>query len=765
MARLTSQAPQPPDVPPGTRGAVTVRVSSQRRPLHPQPKSTQGGSSMGQRILAVLVTALGLWGAGSALMMSARWGVTLMLDPTAAPWLDALGWLAGPDGPQHISLDQLRHTLAQQGLTVGDPQTILLEVEPPLVVVPVLSHDPQHLQELRLYQGTAGTQPTERLILRDRLTVMPLAPQTVLAPLAPLGQRPQAAPDEFAFTQFTPLPAPDPWFTLEGTWGNQGLTLRYGQLVYVHPTRAALVPLAPWSSPANQLPLATDLDGQEPVDWVVDQTLALEPTWTGFVAQYTPQQPTPITLNAVTFTAISPVDAAAQTPYRQALRLARLRLWQAAHDQIAPLKASHPDSWPPLAEAQRRLMAHHAHHTRHQADAAWSTPLQQVLALLADARWEAALRQVEASPDLLPPLLHRLAGDDARFWNRVLGAKSLPQPPEATYVWGALMVKAQDGSAAVIPWLERQAASETVTQRYQTLTQGPAISVTTAMPNPPPAPPPIHPAPAAQPNAVLGIAQPQAPPTTAQWYLPYPAAAPPARPPAQWYRIPVQAAQLNQQWQEPYTPGTANPASLWEDLSKAVQPRFQLWQWPGDGDLQPLTVRGLQVHESQVTLLATGPATVMGAVAPLAFSPDALVWLDPSRGVPPQHPTLTAAVATHLLGSAAADTEAFTALLQATTVHRLDLTTDGQPEWVLTLPETTLDQLVALGADPIPQAHKTLIFDAQGTLLYSDLRQAQTLVAFTNPAAAGLVGLVVYDGAGYQVRQWSATAQGFQAQR
>jgi len=744
MARLTSQPPPSPDVPPGARGTVRVRVTSRRQGKPPKPG--QQRQSMGRRVLAMLVTALGLWGAGSALVISARWGTALMLDPTAAPWLDALDWLAGPERPQRLSLDQLRHSLAQQGLTLGDPQTIPLNADPPLLVVPVHSGDSSHLQELRLYQSATPGQPTEQLMLRDRLTVVALAAQPVLAPLTRLGQQPQAAPTQFTFTQLTPLPASDPWFTLEGTWDNQSLTLRYGQFVYVDPVRAALVPLAPWSSPADQRPVAADLDGQNPSDWVVDQTLALEPTWAGWVVQHSPPQTQPVNFATVPLT-----TAEDQAPYNQALRLGRLRLWQAAHDQLALLKAHHANPWPPLAEAQLRLMAHHARHTRHQAEAVWSNPLQQVLALLADGRWEDALAQVEASPDLLPPLLQRFAGDDARFWNRVLGAKSLSEPAEAVYVWGALMVQAQDGPAAVGPWLARQTVSDVAGQRYQALIQGPAIATASA------APPDTAPLP----TAVLGLALPLPAPDVARWYLPRPAAPPPARPPAQWYRIPVQAAHLDHQWHPAYTPATTDPATLWHSLSEAVQPRLQLWQGPGNEALQPLTVRGLQVDGNRVILLATGPRAAVGTVAPLAFSANALVWLDPARGTSPPQPTLAAAVEAHLFRSSAPEPDARTALGQTITVHPLDLTADGQSEQVITLADTALAHLTDLEAEPTPPAHKTLIFDAQGTLLYSDLRQPQTLVAFTNPAQGGPVGLVVYDGETYHLHQWSVQAGEF----
>ena len=232
----------------------------------------------------------------------------------------------------------------------------------------------------------------------------------MLAPLLHSSQRPTAVPSRFGLTEVVAI-APPPatpggsWLTLQGTWQQQGLTLRYGQILHVDPEAQRLTPLASWSSPAHQLPQWADLDGDGPPDLIVDETVGLEPALRGWqVLAGSPPRLQPVSWVQV------PVDAAGQAgAYQQALRLARGGLWGSAQARLAEFKAAQSQVWNPAAEAQLRLMDRHAAITRRQADQDWSTPTQQILALLIDGRWEAALVQLETTPALGPALLHRLA--------------------------------------------------------------------------------------------------------------------------------------------------------------------------------------------------------------------------------------------------------------------------------------------------------------------------------------------------------------------
>ena len=57
---------------------------------------------------------------------------------------------------------------------------------------------------------------------------------------------------------------------------------------------------------------------------------------------------------------------------------------------------------------------------------------------------------------------------------------------------------------------------------------------------------------------------------------------------------------------------------------------------------------------------------------------------------------------------------------------------------------------------------KTMILDANQRVLYNDLVTPQTLVALTNPALGGAVGLLVYRAGEYELLSWEAVSQRFE---
>jgi hypothetical protein len=106
-------------------------------------------------------------------------------------------------------------------------------------------------------------------------------------------------------------------------------------------------------------------------------------------------------------------------------------------------------------------------------------------------------------------------------------------------------------------------------------------------------------------------------------------------------------------------------------------------------------------------------------------------------------------------------TFAFAALLQEVQLHALDLTGDGRLEQVLTFDRNALGQLQGLGIKLDRTAHKTVILNESGDLLYSNLFQPQSLIALTNPADGFPLSLVTYGAGEYRILQWSDTDQAF----
>lgn len=712
-----------------------------------------------QRLLTVVLVSLGLTGGSLLLALSFRWGLLLMLNPDALP-PELQQWLRPQAPPPSTTLEQLRRDLEQRGQTLGEAIPIATPYSSTLVLVPTLDAASGHITALTLLQPSSSQgvtdPPTERLIIRHTL---PLEAWDRNQLLAPLANAVDLEPPILAPARLTRLPNPNAstdggWFTLEGQWPTPGLTLRYGQMLYVDFRQGHLHLLAAWSSPANRLPQWDDLDGEGHPDLLIDETLGLEPALRGF--RVMPDQE--MQLVEVNWGQI-PLDGGDQAmDYYQALRLARSGLWQDASDRLTSLKTTLAEIWNPSAEAQLRTITHHADRSQQQANLDWSLPTQHVLALLIDGRWEEALARLEANPTLLEPLMRRLEVDQGHLWDRIVATISLSEPDPAVLVWGGLALKAQQNSQAAEDWLARQSTSASTQRRLMTLLTPPGSNpvATTALAADnqtvesmiaPVARPTIAPL-----TGLIGTAQVVANPDLNRWYTP---TTPPTDVPTTvWYTVTIQALHDGQRWQEQLPQGDRALADWWT-AATTNQPTLTLLHWISPAEALPfsLTLQGLAMTQGQMTLLATGPRLdSQNATLPLlAFSPQSLVWLDSAQiqtlGLP--EPLMTRIFPT-IISPALAN------VLATVPRYGLDLTGNGQPDQVFSLDANTLRQLQTLGAPVSGSAPKTLIANGQNQLLYSDLTEAQSLVALTNPAYSQTPALLVHQPGGYRLLIWSA---------
>ncbi|MGG6239198.1 hypothetical protein ACQ4N7_11225 [Nodosilinea sp. AN01ver1] len=727
----------------------------------------------------VLLLALGSFGAGLALLgLSFRLGLRLMLDPEALPEVLAQFQRSQQVAlPPATSLEDLRQQAEAAQQRLGEPLPL---GEPKsdgsgMLLVPILENASGAIASLTLLEGKDRDGELRAIAT---LPIPPLSKDLVLAPWLNNSQAPAAAPSTFALTRVVPLPAPPVatdglWLTLEGTWPQQGLTLRYGHLLHYDPQNQRLVLLKPWSSPVNRPPQWADLDGDGPSDLMIDETVGLETALRGWqvMAGATPR------LQLVSWVRV-PVDAAAQAgAYQQALRLARSGLWGLAATSLNHLKAALAEGWTPAAEAQLRLAKRHATITQQQADQDWSTPTQQMLALLIDGRWEAALTQLETNPDQLPTLINRLATDRGRMWNRISAAAARPNPEPAVYVWGGLALKAQQNQptsldGATQDWLTRQPVPAATRQRLSRLLTALASAQTVASRNAEAARQnsgqgAIAPAQTAATGtiaiapleAIMGQARPISPPQTGY------AAPGQTLDPAlgQWYAVELQTVRQNQAWRQGFaTPAAADPAAVWAAVRPAAQASPQVLRWvtPTTGVPSPLTVRGLTLANGSTTLLATGPAVTDSVLPPLVFSQGALTWLDASQRQRPDAEAIATPVSTVLFGNQPLPTE-FAGALTNLAQHSLDLTGDGQPERVLTWDDAALAQLAQWRLTVNGSAPKTVILNADNQVVYSDLFAPQSLVALTNPAD-GAIALLVHRAGGYELLSWNAATKQFE---
>lgn len=754
------------------RSSRRAKVSNTSTPAAVQIWVGTRSPSLWRRLLGLALVSLGVSGGLLLLGFSFRLGLRLMLDPEALPQVMARWQRSQQVVLPTTSLDDLRQQAAAAQQRVGDP--LRLEGSPgdEVLLVPVLEGGSGAIVSLYLFQAEGGEGELGAIA---SLPIAALPKDTVLAPWRDSPQAPTAVPAEFDITQVVPLPPPPiatdgHWLTLEGSWQQQSLTLRYGQLLHVDLQTQRLELLTPWSSPTNRPPQWADLDGDGPSDLIIDETVGLDPALGGFQVMPGPR------LQPVSWVRV-PVDARGQAGnYQQALRLARGGLWHPAQTRLASLKTTLAQSWNPAAEAQLRLMDRHGAITRQQAEQDWSTPTQHILALLIDGRWEAALTRLEASPELLPTLLNRLGADQGRLWNRISAAAALPDPPPAVYVWGGLALKAQQNQpsnqdGATPDWLNRQPVPAATRQRLArvlaTLTPPQAPSVVRGGDRTPGA------TASAQSPSAQAIGNVALPPLTALIGQARPISAPQSGYAApgqtldaalgQWYAIDVQAVH-SQTWQRGTgsIPAGATPAAVWPVVQPAAQASPQLLRWvsPTTGVSAPLTVRGLSLANGTVTLLATGPASQASALTPLAFSQGALMWLDASQGERAE-PGAIAAAAAAIFGNQplpAAAAESLTTLTQ----HSIDLTGDGQPERVLTWDEPALTQLKTWRVQVEATSPKTIVLDVDNRVLYSDMFTSQSVVALTNPALGSPVSLLVHQAGRYELRSWQAADQQFE---
>ncbi len=722
------------------------------------------------------VLAIASVGGGVVLIgLTFRLGLRLMLDPEALPQGLALLPRSQPVTLPATPLTDLLEQMAQQQrlgepLAVGDPDA----EGNGLLLVPLLEADSEAIAGLTLIQTRAGGEEGWAIAT---LPIAPLPRDTVMAPWLRSPQLPAAVPRTFSPTQVVPLPPPPVgtggiWLTLQGTWQQQGLMLRYGRLLYVDPQAQRLDLLEAWSSPVNRSPQWADLDGEGPSDLVVDETVDLEPALRGWQIIAGPGP----SLQPISWVRV-PIDAGPRAgTYQQALRLARGGLWGQAAGQLADLKTALVSAWDPAAEAQLRLIQRHAAITRQQANQDWSSPVQQLLALLIDGRWEAALARLEASPDLLPAVLNRLGVDGGRLWSRIRVAAALPDPPPALYVWGGLVLKAQPSQpttadGATPDWLDRQPVPAVARQRLAQLLAAqarlqaenadaisPASEVqglSTAADGPVPAI-----APSAL-SAMIGQAQPIPAPNAGF-------AAPGQSLDAslgQWYAIELRAIYQGQSWQQgpPALPVDRSGAAAWSTLEPVVRNSPQLLRWASStsGVPAPLTVRGLTLTNGAPTLLATGPVASAAPLPPLVFSPGALLWLDANQRQAPDPDAIAAPVAAVLWGSQTPPPD-FAPALARLAQHSIDLTGDGQPERLITWDEAAVAQLRGWGVPVAGIAPKTIILSQDNAPLYSDIFASQIVIGLTNPALDGAIGLLVQRAGQYELAVWHEALQGFE---
>jgi hypothetical protein len=414
---------------------------------------------------------------GIGLMAGGAWfSVQSMLHPESIVWMTR--WLPGwakiatdnPSAPQ--TLDEIRHTLTQEGMIAGD--TVFLSSEnqgKSELLLPIYLQRPncdrgcRPVAQLRIYQSASEElSPSDDLTyyyLINQVEVSGPAESFVISSLANISSasgsnRPL---DLTALKRFdSKAPNTGLWFNLQGNRLEGDAQMTYGQIFHYNPSRSHLSLMLQWTSPSGQVPEWQEVTGGKSSELTIDRSIGLEPHFEVYQVQ-----PRNFILNPVQLQEITIAEPAFDSrTYKNAMLLARKGLWSPALEVMAVLKRESGSNWTPAAQAQMDVIAMHARITQNQAKAAWASPSQAVLAALIDGQWRTALDIFENNLDQRSEIVDLLKTDTGRIWQRIDVAVRVSADVDVI-AWGTLLQAAQGDRKQAMKWANEQvnAAGET----------------------------------------------------------------------------------------------------------------------------------------------------------------------------------------------------------------------------------------------------------------------------------------------------------------
>ncbi len=731
----------------------------------------------------LLATAIGVGGL-------AVLGVQLIVDPQAVAWLNRIvpNWVplpvTGLKSPQ--TLLAIQAEVKKAGRNPGAPlwlsatgQLTESRASQADFLLPLLEQRPncseacEQIVELRLYQSVPnrgqGKSTAQQFQLMDQVGVVGPSETVVTAPLVEDKAAKPGTVRSLPFKALTRLDMPKSlsgvWLNLEGWLVRGDRTLTYGHMLYLNPQRMRLGFLLEWHTTGTEPQWQEVTAGGHP-EWVVDQTLGLEPKFRVYQVRSSNNQLIPVKLEPISLG----TSAIQKTGYTQALALARTGLWSPAVALLDRFRQDQPKVWTPAAQAQRDLIQLHARVTQNQATRTWPSPGQQALVNLLDGRWEEGLQIFQAKPDNRPEIVEWLQTDRGQIQSRVAATLKVFPAHLAAKTWGALLAAVQKGGkAGAILWLRQQpqtslADRKTIMGVVSRLSPTSSEAVT------------MLPATYGQ---LLGTAQiaPQIVPQ--DWFKPDQESPLTLGVGQAWYRVSVSRVFDGNRWRSPQDLNLDTiPKKLWNRLRLSIDPRLQVVSWSDDGQPQTLsvTIRALRWSGQRLEILAMGePFSALGlgkGPDPLAFSDYAVQWFSPGTAIladlvqqQPAWAKRAIPVLASELNTARAlppDTSLDWAGLEAVglgtwSVELAPITHPTKPDVVLTLMPPTESEGKATGRP------RSLIFSATGQLLYSEFSMdaGQTYVAIATLGTSSTPTLVVEDSGQYNLLRWSPKEQRF----
>lgn len=421
----------------------------------------------------------------AGVVASSAWLSTqFIIDPRSVAWMnrylpkDAKIPISAWDDPK--TLKEIQSDLKRAGLFAGEPirvETAIKGKKPQAdLLIPIFKPGQDggddRLTELRAYRFVLNPTPNKKEALQfvNQIEVSELREDFVTEPLVrarvinPSSDRPVPFTGVHRFEDRAPRNGA--WLTLNGKLQQGDSSIAYGQVVYYNPTTTAMSVMLSWTSPDGELPSWQAVPKGRPAEFVVNQTVGLEPDFQIYQLRSVKRKTIPFQLQPISLSESGlKQDNGA---FVDALFLARSGLWSTALDYLQSVKRQVGSDWTIDAQAQLDLVARHAKVTRAQADQSWANAGQQVLANLLDGRWERATQVMQNSTSDRTEILDVLKFDPGRVQRRINAALNFDPARSEVQLWAALRMAAQRGKPSAIAWLTQQ-PSDSGVRRAQTV--------------------------------------------------------------------------------------------------------------------------------------------------------------------------------------------------------------------------------------------------------------------------------------------------------
>lgn len=702
-----------------------------------------------RRIPWPILSWLALGGGAVFFVLIILSGARLIVDPYSPNWLKTVfpGLVNSFEAaPQTVA--EVRAEMRSQAITSGQPLPWPTIDQPKAWFYPILDGEDRTIQEIWVYRVRG-----HQLQQVDQIAMRPMKESFITTPLVGTASQVVSVDSDAPLFSVKLMPsklASGPWLLFEGQRRYGNTVMRYGQIFSYQTQSQRLHRLLNWSSPAGHAPRWQG--GKTGKQLMIDHTAGLRPSF--LLYRLVPNDP-PRLQEISLYRSVYGSDIRTSL-YDKALQLAQGGVWSHSLQMMQSAKKTLAQDWSPAAQAQLDVIQLHAERTRAQTEQTWSSLQQHILAYLIHGQWGQALELLENNPAIYESTLKRLERDFDALWRSVTTHLQVHPQDVTTQIWAALLVTARQSPEAGEEWLQKKTRLPKTLARFQVLdgrvangtdTNNVELAAATA------------PLPATNDEGRYRsmIGQVRAVQTPGNGWL-RSQTLPTLMPGQTWYQIDIQLLQDSSGWG--LLPASITAASFWAD---SLNLRRQLHLFRGDTAIAGLTVHGVKLIGTGITLLGTGPA-VDGPL--LATTAGGLQWVStlPWRPapMPPETPdNLSNENADDYDSSATVATQDSTAtprlesliaatvgqqlgltLEQTTQIYpylqyvRLDITGDASPEHLISFRDGMPTEL---GITP----GNIMIFSDAGALLYSDIGQQQSLLALTQKNAEQATTLLI----------------------